>query len=355
MRISELVESERSLWDAYVRRSRFGLPQHQADWQKVLQRTYGYDTNYLMAWQQDATGGKQVTGVLPLFVLSMPLGGCTVTTPPGGLCAEDEETARALLEQGEIFARQVRAKQLILHDSRQEWAWPAASYWQSESAHECWLVDVRAGEDELWQGLDRNIRRQVRIAQRNELRVEIDRTGARLDDFYAVLSRFTHQAGTPVFGRNFLYNLIELFPEGYNIVVVYSGNEPVGGYFQLEMGNTIFGAWGATLHHYLELRPVYLAYWQIILDTWQRGFAYLDMGRSPRASNASNFKGQWNGRSTPVYQQMLPLAANQNGGSVAVRAQADRSFRSFRALWPKLPFPVAQFLGPRLRRHIPFA
>jgi hypothetical protein len=30
-------------------------------------------------------------------------------------------------------------------------------------------------------------------------------------------------------------------------------------------------------------------------------------------------------------------------------------FQAFQQLWPRLPFPLAQFLGPRLRRHVPFA
>jgi CelD/BcsL family acetyltransferase involved in cellulose biosynthesis len=292
-------------------------------------------------------------GVLPLFVIRSALVGRTVTTLPGGLCADSPEVAAALLARGTEIARSVRAKRFVLHDTRREWP----GEFQTVCEHESRRIDLRGGEEAVWKALDRNIRRQVRIAERNELRAVVDRTGERLDDFYSVLSRFTHRAGTPVFGRAFLRHVIEAFPDGFNIVVTYRGDEPIGGYFQLELGDTVFGAWGATLHEYLELRPVYLAYWQILLDATQRGFAYLDMGRSPRDTSAAQYKAQWGGGATPVYQQSLVFGREATGEaqSIAVQARSDGRMQTFRRFWPNLPFPVAQALGPYLRRHVPFA
>jgi CelD/BcsL family acetyltransferase involved in cellulose biosynthesis len=239
----------------------------------------------------------------------------------------------------------------VLHDTRQAWPGDLATTCE----HESWLVDLRAGEQAVWDGLDRNIRRQVRMAQRNGLVAEVDRTGARLGDFYDVLSRFTHQAGTPLYGRNFLENIVAAFPDGFNIVMVYQAGRPLGGYFQLELGKTSFGAWGATLHEYLELRPVYLAYWEILADSARRGLEWLDMGRSPAGSSASHYKRQWATTSVPVYQQTVPVGEACTAASVAGQARHDARFRSVRRLWPRLPLPVAQFLGPHLRRHVPFA
>ncbi|NJN81870.1 MAG: GNAT family N-acetyltransferase, partial [Caldilineaceae bacterium] len=275
----------------------------------------------------------------------------TATTMPGALCADDETVARALLDQGSEIAQKKGAKQLVLQDTRQSWP----GDFTTTTQHEEWLVEVGDDEEAMSARLHRNIRRQVRMAERNGLTAEVDRTGALLDDFYSVLSRFTHQAGTPVFGRDFLKNIIALFPDGFNIVVVRHEQEPIGAYFQLEMGDTVHGAWGATLHEYLELRPVYLAYWTTIVDAIAHGFPKLNMGRSPADSNASKFKGQWGGVARPVYQQVLGLREQAVTSSVVDQAQSDAKFRSFRQIWPRVPFPIAQFLGPKLRRHVPFA
>lgn len=350
MVVTELVQAERGCWDAFVQASPHGLPQHLSGWQDVLSKTYGYDTCYLVAWRAANGHGPAIAGVMPLFLVQSPLVGRTAMTMPGGLCAEDETTAAALLDKAREVARRARAKRLVLHDTRQ--AWPGGLATSCE--HESWLVDVRPGHEAVWQGLDRNIRRQVRMAQRNGLTHVVDRSAAKLDDFYQVLSRFTHQSGTPVFGRSFLENTVAVFAQGFNIVMVYHEQQPIGGYFQLEMGNTNYGVWGATLHAYLELRPVYLAYWEILADTMAQGLDWLDMGRSPAGSNASKYKGQWATRSVPIYQQTLALGAGA-ATSVVQQTNADARFRSVRQVWPRLPFALAQFLGPRLRRHVPFA
>jgi FemAB-related protein (PEP-CTERM system-associated) len=353
MRVTELCREEWGRWDAYVGQAPGGLPQHLAAWQSVLHHTYGYQTRYLMAQREQGT----IAGVLPLFVLRSPLLGSTLTTLPGGMCADDEESATALLAEAQRLARRLHAKRLVLHDSREDSNGYRAAGLHTTCDHEEWLLDLQGGEAKVLATLDRNIRRQIRIAERNELSAVVDRSGEKLDDFYHVLSRFTHAAGTPIFARKFLAEVIAAFPNRFNIVMVYQNTTPVGGYFQLELGKTNHGVWGATLHEYLELRPVYLAYWTIIADSIAQGFETLNMGRSPAGSNASKYKSQWATRSQPVYQQTWSAggpAGEQPVVSVAKQAQDDERFQAFRRFWPKLPLPVTQFVGPLIRRQIPF-
>jgi FemAB-related protein (PEP-CTERM system-associated) len=349
MRVTELCREEWGKWDAYVRQAPGALPQHLAAWQTVLRNTYGYRTRYL--WAQREHG--EIAGILPLYILRNPLLGNTLTTLPGGLCADDEETAVELVAGAKRLAQVVHAQHLVLHDAREEYAGYREAGLYSTCDHESWLLDLQGGEAGVLAALDRNIRRQIRMAERNELRAVVDRSGATLDDFYHVLSRFTHQAGTPIFARKFLAEVIAAFPNGFNIVMVYQNTQPLGGYFQLELGKTNYGVWGATLHEFLELRPVYLAYWTIIADSIARGFEALDMGRSPLESNASKYKSQWATRSQPIYQQTWS-ASQRPVVSVAKQAQSDERFQTFRRIWPKLPLSVTQFVGPLIRRQIPF-
>lgn len=353
--ISGLDSTRRGLWDQYVRNSPHGLPQHLSGWRDVLQNTYGYSTDFLLATTHAAEGngesGDAIVGVMPLYFVRSLLTGRNVATLPGGLCAENAAVARMLIARGRELAAARNAQRLLLQDSRHSWD----ADLHSSQEHEAWLLHVEPSEEAMMSSIHRNIRRQIRMAQRNELVARVDRTGELLGDFYSVLSRFTHQVGTPVFGLNFLQNIVEAFPDGFNIVVVYKDNAPIGGYFQLEMGTTMYGVWGAALRDYLSLRPVYLAYWTILADCIARGFQQLDMGRSAKDSNASKFKAQWGGVATPIYQQVANLAGDPMPSSPTERVRNDSKYRIFTQLWPKLPFPVAQYLGPKLRRHIPFA
>jgi predicted N-acyltransferase len=269
------------------------------------------------------------------------------------MCADDEEAAAALVGEARRVAASLHTKRLVLHDARIVYEGFGAAGFHSTCDHEAWLLDLAGDEERALAALDRNIRRQIRIAERNALSATVDRTGAKLDDFYSVLSRFTHAAGTPIFARKFLAEVIAAFPNGFNIVMVYQAGLPIGGYFQLELGTTNFGVWGATLHEYLELRAVYLAYWTIIADSVARGFTVLDMGRSPAGSNAGKFKSQWATRSLPIYQQAWS-PEGQPALGVAKQAQDDEHFQAFRRIWPKLPLPVAEAMGPLIRRQIPF-
>jgi FemAB-related protein (PEP-CTERM system-associated) len=344
--ITELTDQDCPAWDAYVKEAAHGLPHHLSGWRQVLYKTYGYETPFLMA-----RDGECVVGVLPIFVVRSFLAGNTAMTMPGGLCAESDEVAAQLIAHGKDIARQANAKRFVLQDTRQDW--PGDLH--TTTGHVHWVVDVRMSADKLWEGLDSNIRRQVRIARRNGLTAEIDRTGKCLGEFYDVFSRCTHQFGTPVFGQDFLEHIIKTFPDGFNIAVVRQEGQPIGGYVQLQMGRTVYGMWGATLREHFKQRPVYLAYWEMLCDASGNGYHFLDMGRSPAGSNASKYKGQWGGASRPIYQQVASIDDTHAADGEANEIHTNGKYQLFMRFWPKLPFPAAQYLGPKLRRHVPFA
>jgi hypothetical protein len=294
--------------------------------------------------------GDQVVGVLPQFFIRSLWLGNTLRTMPGGLCADNDEVALALIERGRKWAEAVKARRFLIADTRQ--AWPGDLLTTTD--HVCWVLDVRLDTEALWKRLDDNIRRQVRIARDHKLCVAIDRTGELLGTFYGVFSDFAHQSGTPLFSLNFLENVVQTFPSNFSIAVVYQEDRPLGGYFQLEMGHTIYGMWGGTPRQYLKLRPVYLAYWEIIQDAIRQGFHCVDMGRSPAGSNASKFKGQWGGVSRPIYQQGIVFGQHRSSHRGNEFKQG-LLFQLVTYLWPRLPFSIARYLGPKLRRHVPFA
>ncbi len=154
--VDPLTEDSCAEWDAYVQPLPEGLPLHLSGWRDVMRKTYGYETRYLMA-----RSGAQVVGVLPLFLVPSRLTGKRAMTMPGGLCADNEIAALSLIENGLRATNAAGVDRLLVQDSRQNWP----GDWQSESSHVYWLVDLGSSEEELWQKLDGNIRRQVRKAE----------------------------------------------------------------------------------------------------------------------------------------------------------------------------------------------
>ncbi|UCC54727.1 MAG: GNAT family N-acetyltransferase [Anaerolineaceae bacterium] len=344
--VAELNGDTCEVWDAYVRSAKDGLPLHLSGWRHVLQNTYGYETRYLFA-----QSAHNIVGVLPLFLLPSRLTGKRAMTMPGGVCADDEQIAHSLIERGMQLACEEGVKRLLIQDSRR----PFSNRLRSESQHVYWLLDLPSTEEELWQRLAGNIRRQVRKAKRNGLEVEVGRSEKHLGPFYEMFSQFTHQAGTPVFSQTFLEHVVDTFPDGFNIAIVRHEQQAIAGYFQLEMNDSVYGMWGAALPATLRLRPAYLALWEIMRDAISNGFSHLDMGRSPAEANSSKFKGQWGGTSQPIYQISVLSDGQENAQSMTSQVQSDERFRLFMQIWPRLPFSLTRYLGPKLRWHVPFA
>jgi len=344
--IEALAEESCAEWDAYVQSAPDGLPLHLSGWRDVLNKTYGYETCYVVA--RDNT---RIVGVLPLFLVPSRLTGKRAMTMPGGLCADNEAVAVSLIDFGLQTALANGVDRLLVQDSRQTWP----DKWPIESRHVYWLLELGSSEEDLWRRLDGNIRRQVRKAKRNNLEIEIGRDDSLVEPFYDMFSQFTHQAGTPVFSKTFLQNVVDAFPAGYNIALVWHDKKPIAGYFQLEMGAIVYGMWGAALSDTIKLRPAYLALWEIMRDALDNGFTYLDMGRSPKEANASKFKGQWGGQSRPIYQTVIMKNDYENSNSLTNQVQSDERFQLFMQVWPRLPLSLTRYLGPKLRWHIPFA
>ena len=66
MRIRELPNEDRKLWDDYVHGSTNGLPQHLYAWRDVLHETYGYATKYIVA-EEPVEGANGVRAVYLVF------------------------------------------------------------------------------------------------------------------------------------------------------------------------------------------------------------------------------------------------------------------------------------------------
>ena len=347
MQVVEMQDRDRPVWDEYVRHSAHALPLHLSGWREVMQRTYGYPTHFLMAM-----GGGQVEGVLPLIQVRSWLVGKSLSSLPGGLCAENEEAAQALIHYAEDLTRTQKVARLILRDSRQDWAGNLSA----TRHHSAWVVTMADTVDATWNAINRKTRREIRLAQSAGVQAKVSLDQDSLEQFYRTFSSFVHQAGTPVFSRKFLRTVTDVFPEDYSICNVYKDSTIIGSFFQLELNQTIYGMWGAALPQYRDLNPTHMAYWEVMRAGLESGFRRYDMGRSPLNSGPSDFKKHWGGQEQPVYQHSFSANGQPvEAGDATERLESDPKFKTFINVWRKLPLSIAQFVGPQLRWHVPFA
>lgn len=340
--VHELTTGDEVNWDDFVLRSSRAAPYHLLGWREAIVGTYGYRSHYLVA---KANG--RLVGVLPLIEIRSRLLGDALTSLPGGVCAETPQAAEVLVEAAAARAHALGVDYLALRDTLD----PVAPGLTTVNQHAVFVLEVPSGPDQVLAALPSNMRRQVR--QGLNRGVQVTAGQADLWDFYHMFARFTRDVGTPIFSAGFLERVADALADHWMVVCIRHSGRVIGGGFQILLGDTVWGLWGGALRESLKLRPNHLLVWGCLCYAAEHGFGRLNFGRSQIGSGQYEFKRQWGGTAFPLYQHFQPLR-RRSVPNVLVGAGPSRTQRLFVGAWRRLPVPLASWLGPRVRQHIPF-
>jgi len=345
MEIRVAQESDQPAWDEYVRRHPQGLAYHQFAWKRAIGKAYGFVACYLLAEEQG-----RVTGVLPLVLfpalffkkqyISLPF--CDV----GGVLADNPMVADKLAEQAVTLARRDRIERIEIRAERDlgENGEPA-----DESRKVRMVLDLPADSAALLAGLKAKLRSQVKKPMRDGLSSRIGGLEL-LDDFYAVFVRNMRDLGSPVHSRRWIEAVVQCYDQQARIVVVSTqeGQTAAAGIMLLHPA-VVSNPWASSLRSCKHLNPNMLLYWTMLSFAADNGFPCFDFGRSTPGGGTYKFKQQWGAREVPLqWRELLSAQAIQTGaGSSPLRKIVEQ-------VWQRLPLNLTTWLGPRLRRHIPF-
>ncbi len=344
MELSEpRAKREEADWDDYVGECPTASPFHLFPWKRVMEQTYGYASHHLAAKQ-----AGRIEGVLALFEVRSRLVGNYVTTLPGGVCTQNPEAAELLIDRAKEIAGQTHSRHLVLRDSLQSWD----SELTSADGYYTAIRELSSDAESVWSSLDRDTRRQARSAKRCNLRSSVGGVEY-LEEFYAHFSGFARDMGMPVFSREFLRRIARELPGLPLIFLVRREGETIAAHWAFAFRDTIFGFWGGSSARHLALGPEYLTYWEHLRYACQHGYSRVDFGRCREGSGHHAFKGRWASEFVPLHRQYYLIGATTSP-DILVRTRTDPAFRLFTGLWKRLPVRVCVFLGPHVRRHVPF-
>ncbi|HUL71527.1 MAG TPA: FemAB family XrtA/PEP-CTERM system-associated protein [Vicinamibacterales bacterium] len=334
------TDGDRAAWDAYVASRADATGYHEWAWRDVFARSFGHPAVYLMA--RDAGGA--VRGVLPIVEIKSFLFGRTMTSLPfvnyGGVLADDDVVARALVEAAAEQARARGAKHVELrHFARRFPDLPC-------KAHK---VTMRlALQPGMWDRLDRKVRNQVRKAEKSELTVERGGAGL-LGDFYAVFTRNMRDLGTPVYPRRFFDEVLRAFPDRARVLVVRLKGAPIAAGITYRTGTLIEVPWASSIREHNNLCPNHLLYWHAIETAVAEGCEVFDFGRSTPDEGTYKFKEQWGAGPVALHWEYCLMA----GGAVPDQTPKNPKFRLAIETWKRLPLWLANTMGPKIVRGIP--
>jgi FemAB-related protein (PEP-CTERM system-associated) len=332
----------RAAWDAYVDAHPQATIYHLWAWRDVFERAFGHQGLYLAA-----TRDGRIVGVLPVVSFTSRLFGRFMVSLPfvnyGGVLADDDEAARALLDRATRRASDAGASHLELrHRGRIFSDLPAKQHKVGM------LMPLNQTEDAAWTGLDRKVRNQIRKAERSELTSESG--GAELlPDFYAVFAHNMRDLGTPVYGSAFFDEIFRQCGDRARVFVVRHQGRAVSAGISLEFRDTIEVPWAGSLAEHRPRCPNHLLYWSVIRHAVASGLRTLDFGRSTPDEGTYHFKRQWGAVAQPLNWEYRLVGRS----TLPDQSPHNPRFGPAIAMWKRLPLGVTRLIGPRIVRSIP--
>lgn len=343
-------DSDEKDWDAYLENAPGKLPTLLSAWKHILEKTYGQECFFLIARHEST-----IHGVLPLYEVKSKIFGHRLETPPGAMCADSPEAATALITEADRLAQELDADNLILRDSREDWTSVVPDLGLTKlELHRGVVHHIMSDEQSAWEHFSSSFRKGIRIRQSDEkLHISIGSSGH--EDFHKTILKFTHRVATPCFSSRFVQNVIDHLPEHYQIVNVSYDGDVVASYFNLVLGKTIFGIWGAPLPERQRLNATNKSIWASVKWGIEHGYKSFDLGRSGYPSPQFSYKSRVADVDYPIYQILRVYRGEAPGYLRAHQTEKDSGpVALMRNMWPYLPLPLVGFAGPKIRKHIPF-
>jgi FemAB-related protein (PEP-CTERM system-associated) len=329
-------------WDLFIASNPQATPFHSTAWMRALQKTFNYENRSLCAER----GGK-LTGVLPLFLVSnWIMGRCLISSPfadYGGVCAEDDQSADALVRRaGEIGL----VEKVDFLELRHKTAKPRAEFYNRD-LYVSFATDLADQHEVQLKRLPRDTRYMIRKGEKAGL--EVCCGLEQLPEFYEMFARNWRRLGTPVLSRRWLEALVEEFQGAAELVMARSNGRPVAGVFSFVFRNTLFPHYSGASSDANNLAASNFIYWELMKRAIDQGIQHFDFGRSKTNTGAYHFKSTWNMQINPLEYQICMLKRKNPPNF----SPTNPKFALASRLWRRMPLPATTWLGPHIVRWFP--
>lgn len=340
MKIELLTPELEATWENYVGDHAEGTLFHRLPWRDLVRRVYRHKPEYWVA-----TEGTKIMGAFPLFHVKTWLGGYKLVSIPGGVAggilADDESIFQALITHARKRADQTGCKYLELRHQM-----PKSIDWPVQNRHVNVVIPLRE-EEAHFKALRGDIRRCLRRAFEQNFEIELESNDiAAFFDLYALGQR---NFGTPVEGRAWIEGVYHAFPEAHRISLIKKDGAVVLAKLMRIYKNEVSPVLSYGLPEYRAQYPEHLLCWEWMKHGHKLGLEYFNFGRSLEGSGPYKFKLGWDGQPQPLHYYYY-LGAGQ---TVPDFTQTGSRRQKVARIWKKLPLPVANWLGPRIRRSFP--
>ncbi len=341
--IAPLTGRHLAAWDTYVRAHAEGTIFHTIAWMHSVRDAFRHEPQYLVALR-----GAKLVGVLPLFRVNSLLGGRMFISVPyavaGGPLADNQQVADSLFSAAKRLVHEAEGDVLEIRSERRcfDQLEPIDRYVTFKRE-----LPEQVGDVLGW--LPRKARAAARNArERHSLRAEFH-TG-QLRTVWRLYCRSMRRLGSPAYPYRFFEELCERNRGRTHVQTIRRGNRAIAGLVSFTFGETFlpyFAGCDERFNRYGTNNFLYLAAMERAVEGGCRIF---DFGRTRIDNKGSyDFKRFHGFNPEPLgYQRYVPPDRTSTD-----LTPTNRSFSAARALWRRLPLPLATMLAGRVSRHIP--
>lgn len=169
-----------------------------------------------------------------------------------------------------------------------------------------WLLDISSSQEDIWMGLHKHARYNVRLAERANVKLEIfepDKTP--LDTFLGLMQTTAKRDSFGAQTKQYYKSVLECLPADSGFVIICTiDNKPAAA--------AIFAAYDGVLHYvfagssddFRKIAPPYYVIWNGILEAKRRGLNTLNFGgitedvKGQHLAGVTGFKKRFGGYST---------------------------------------------------------
>ena len=382
---------DQQAWDNYVMHHPRGTIFHLTRWKKVIEKTFGHKSYYLIAVEntvssmqyavsrgqrseireQKATTSNQppslqasqlpglqasqphsllasqpkVTGILPLFRIKSYFFGDYLISVPfaelGGILADDKKVERMLLDRAIEMAEEMKCDYLELRNREQIENLPAKSLYYN------FRREIFSDHDQNFKAIPRKARRMIHQGEKYGL---ISKFGKHLlPEFYGVMARSFHSLGTPIFPIKLFRNFINIFSDNVEILLIQNKEKiPIAGVLTFFFKDQMLPYYAGSLFEYRELAPNDFMYWALMSYGCEKGCEIFDFGRSKIDTGSYHFKRHWGFKPVQLSYQYHLVRAKE----LPNLSPANPKYRKKIDLWRKMPFKLTKILGPPIAQYL---
>lgn len=329
-------------WNSYLMDDDKSTFYHLIGWKEVVEKSFGHPSYYLACKDAD-----RIVGILPLSLIRSKIFGTSLISGAfgdyGGVCAVNDEIKINLINRAKELAIELGADYLELRNLNMIDSCSLLADTRKATV----ILRLDNASDFLWKGLDQKARNQVRKANKSGLKIRFGGVES-LSDFYEVFAHNMRDLGTPGYGFNFFKNIITIFPQTTELLLVELDGEVIGGAIATYFKNTMAVPWASSLRKYFHLCPNNLLYWEAIKLGCQKGYDYFDFCRSNLDSGSFQFKKQWGGTIKQLYYQYFL----NNIKNIPWVSPSNPRYCLAVNIWRRLPLTLTKSMGPRIAKNL---